>query len=187
MYKLRELERKDLQIINTWRNDPELIQYLGAPYRFINIDVDNQFYDGYMASRNTTVRCAIVTDKSDVILGLITLANVNYLNQTAVLHIMIGDKENHGKGIGTFAVSTMVAHAFYNMNLRRVELNVLTSNERAIHVYEKVGFKREGLKRKAVYKNGEFVDMYSYAVLKEEFTGINELVNIESAADTASL
>ena len=35
MYKLRELERKDLEQINKWRNDPELIELLGAPYRFI--------------------------------------------------------------------------------------------------------------------------------------------------------
>ena len=40
MYKLRELERKDLKKINSWRNDEEIISLLGAPYRFINQEVD---------------------------------------------------------------------------------------------------------------------------------------------------
>ena len=40
MYKLRELERKDLIIINSWRNDYELIEQLGAPFRYINLEVD---------------------------------------------------------------------------------------------------------------------------------------------------
>lgn len=48
MYKLRELERKDLEQINKWRNDPELIELLGAPYRFINLEVDTKWYENYM-------------------------------------------------------------------------------------------------------------------------------------------
>ena len=37
MIRLRELESKDLAEINQWRNDPELISNLGAPYRYINL------------------------------------------------------------------------------------------------------------------------------------------------------
>ena len=40
MFHLRELERKDLPTINKWRNNPELIALLGAPFRYINLDVD---------------------------------------------------------------------------------------------------------------------------------------------------
>ena len=45
MYKLRELERKDLKKINSWRNDEEIIALLGAPYRFINQEVDEKWYE----------------------------------------------------------------------------------------------------------------------------------------------
>lgn len=51
MYKLRELERKDLNIINKWRNEPELISLLGAPFRYINLDVDIKWFENYMANR----------------------------------------------------------------------------------------------------------------------------------------
>lgn len=169
MYKLRELERKDLPFINKWRNDPELIKYLGAPYRFINLGVDEKWFDSYMSSRNNTVRCAVVDENNDEILGLITLASVDYMNQSAELHIMIGNSENRNKGIGTFSVREMLRHAFYDMNLHRVELTVLETNERAIHLYEKVGFVHEGTKRNSKYKNGEFVNMKIYSILKEEF------------------
>lgn len=37
MYQLRELERRDLEAINTWRNDSELISLLGAPFRYIRV------------------------------------------------------------------------------------------------------------------------------------------------------
>ena len=56
MYKLRELERKDLTIINSWRNDYELIEQLGAPFRYINLEVDQKWFDCYMSNRGNQVR-----------------------------------------------------------------------------------------------------------------------------------
>lgn len=168
MYKLRELERKDLVEINRWRNNPELIYSLGAPFRYINLAVDEKWYENYMLNRNSTVRCAIILENSDEILGLISLTEIDYINLSATLHIMIGSSDNQGKGIGTFAVSCMINHAFYNMNLHRIELTVLSNNERAIHLYEKIGFILEGRKRKCVYKNGDYIDMLCYALLRGE-------------------
>lgn len=55
------------------------------------------------------------------------------------------------------------------MNLQRIELTVLDYNECAKHLYEKSGFQFEGRKRKSIYKNGRFVDMLMYSVLKDEF------------------
>ena len=169
MFYLRELERKDLPEINNWRNDPELVSLLGAPFRYINLDVDVKWYESYLANRENAVRCAIIEDGSDDILGLVSLVSINYMNQSAELHIMIGDTKNQGHGIGTYAVNTMLSHAFNNMNLQRVELAVLEDNIRAKHLYEKCGFVYEGRKRKAKYKNGKFADMLMYSILKSEY------------------
>lgn len=169
MYRLRELEKKDIKRINQWRNDPELIALLGAPFRFINEEVDFSWYENYMNNRNNTIRCAIVEVDNDEILGLISLVSINFLNQSAELHIMIGEKKNQGKGIGTFAVEEILHHAFNNMNLQRIELAAVETNLRAQHLYEKVGFTQEGIKRRAIFKNGAFVDLILYAILREEF------------------
>ncbi|MBQ7574545.1 MAG: GNAT family N-acetyltransferase [Clostridia bacterium] len=168
MYKLRELYKDDLVEINRWRNDKNLIDNLGAQFRYINLGVDEKWYETYMASRQSTVRCAIV-DANDMIVGIVGLVNINHLNQSAVFNIMIGKNENQNKGIGTFATKEMLKHAFYNLNLNRVELSVLEYNERAIRMYEKCGFVREGKKRQVTFKNGKFIDMYIYSILRAEF------------------
>lgn len=167
MYRLRELERVDLERINKWRNDPYLIACLGAPYRFINEDVDQRWYDKYLNTRSSSVRCAIV-DEADEILGLISLMDIDAINRSASLHIMIGGNENRGKGIGTFAVMAMIDHAFNNLNLRRIELGVLENNIPAIRLYEKCGFIKEGLKRESNYKNGRYVGLIMMGLLREE-------------------
>lgn len=170
MYTLREIEKKDLVYINKWRNNPDLIMWLGAPFRYINIDVDEEWYASYMSSRSNTIRCSIIDMNSNETVGLVSLTNIDYINQSAIFHIMIGELKNQGCGVGTFAIKSILKHAFCNVNLRRIELSVLADNTRAQHVYEKIGFRREGMLRKAYFKNGEFVDVYIYAILRDEYS-----------------
>lgn len=168
MYKLREQERKDIAEINSWRNDEDLIKSLTAPYRYINNDVDIMWFQQYMSNRSSNVRCAVV-DSQDTIIALVSLTDIDYLNQSADFRLMVGKESNRGKGIGTFAVMEMLKHAFENLNLNRVELTVLSDNEVAKHLYEKCGFIYEGRKRKSIYKRGKFVDILIYSILREEF------------------
>lgn len=104
-----------------------------------------------------------------MILGCVYLLNIDNINLSADLHIMIGDKCNRGKGLGTFAVTSVVEHAFYNLNLRRIQLEVLDYNSTARALYRKIGFQEEGIKRKAVYKNGDYVDELIMALLREDY------------------
>ena len=178
MFKLRELERTDLKEINVWRNKPELLEFLGAPFRYINSEVDENWFNAYMNSRGNTVRCSIIecnfedvgiTKQTEKNIGIISLTDINAINQTAVMHIMIGDFENQGRGAGFFAINAMLKHAFNNLNLNRITLTVLATNKRAIHLYEKCGFVLEGTQRQAIFKNGKFVDTFSYAILKQNW------------------
>jgi RimJ/RimL family protein N-acetyltransferase len=170
MYKLRELDKDDITKINKWRNDKDLISNLGAPFRYINVDVDYKWYEIYMQNRSTNIRCAIVeVGNEDDILGMASLINLNYINQSADFHIMIGEHENRGKGMGFFSTKEMLNHAFYDLNLNRIELGVLQDNYPALNLYEKVGFKQEGIKRKSIYKNGKFIDMIIMSILKEDY------------------
>ena len=168
MYRLRELALKDIERINSWRNDPGLIACLGAPFRYINQDVDKRWYDQYKSSRGSCVRCAVV-DENDEILGLVSLTSIDSVNRSGQLHIMIGSSENRGKGLGTFAVRTMVEHAFYNLNLRRIELSVLINNLPARKLYEKIGFVKEGVKRQSAYKNGDYQDQIIMGLLRSDY------------------
>lgn len=172
MYRLREIERRDLPVINSWRNDEELISHLGAPFRYIGPEVDDSWFEAYLKNRSSAVRCA-VTDNSDIALGVVYLTSVDSVNRSAVLSVMVGGIENRSHGVGSFAVKEMLRHAFNNLNLNRVELSVLTENVPAIRLYEKLGFVREGVKRQARFKNGRYADLAVYALLREDYKNDN--------------
>ena len=52
----------------------------------------------------------------------------------------------------------------------RVELEVYADNERAIHLYEKLGFEQEGLLRMTTVRNGRYVDEYKMARIRPGVT-----------------
>ena len=64
-----------------------------------------------------------------------------------------------GQGIGTALVDAMVSWAISNPRIDKITLDVLASNEGAIHVYSKFGFVEEGRKLKAIkFEDGTYTD-----------------------------
>lgn len=169
MICLRELSKSDILTVNKWRNDTQMIDYLGANFRYINIETDEYWFDNYQKNRNTQVRCAICIENSNKFIGLVSLTNIHDINKNAEFHIMIGESCEVNKGYGTIAIKIMLNHGFNNLNLNRIELKVLETNLRAIRSYEKVGFVKEGLLRNVVFKNGEYINMIVMGILKHEY------------------
>ena len=60
-------------------------------------------------------------------------------------------------GIGTEMLTTLIGQA-EKMGLKMLTLGVFSSNDRAIHVYGKVGFKETGKIPKEIYKDGKYID-----------------------------
>lgn len=71
-----------------------------------------------------------------------------------------------GRGIGTFLMAAMLDAADNWHDIKRMELTVYTDNEAAIRLYEKFGFEKEGLFRSFGYRDGQYVDAYTMARLR---------------------
>jgi RimJ/RimL family protein N-acetyltransferase len=76
------------------------------------------------------------------------------------LHIGIAVLQSAwGKGIGTALFEEMERWARSNA-IVRLELTVMTHNERGINLYKKMGFEIEGTKKASIFVKGKFVDEY---------------------------
>lgn len=75
-----------------------------------------------------------------------------------------------GRGVGTTLMETLLDLADHWLMLVRVELEVYADNERAIHLYEKLGFEQEGLLRMTTVRNGRYVDEYKMARIRPGVT-----------------
>jgi len=72
-----------------------------------------------------------------------------------------------GKGIVTKAIELITRYAFDELKLIRIYAGIFEYNVGSIRVLEKNGFKKEGVLKKAVFKNGEFWDEHRYALLND--------------------
>lgn len=166
---LRELAKDDVDIINSWRSDKELIDKLGAGFRYIDKSVDNAWLEYYLKNRSSNVRLAICEETTRKLVGAVYLVDINWVNRNCEFAIMIGDPNFRGKGVGSFATNQALMHAFDDLNLHRIGLTVLESNKAAIALYSKIGFKSEGILKDAVYKSGVYHNMVTMALLKSDF------------------
>jgi L-phenylalanine/L-methionine N-acetyltransferase len=73
-----------------------------------------------------------------------------------------------GKGVGTALLQALIDLADNWVNVSRLELEVYTDNEPAIKLYQKFGFTIEGTGTKYAYRDGEYVDVYFMARLREQ-------------------
>ncbi|MBQ0746656.1 MAG: GNAT family N-acetyltransferase [Marinobacter sp.] len=168
-YYLRELEPEDAVAINEWRNDPDVIINLGAPFRYISKVVDDKWLTLYFGNRANCVRLAICSSAGSKMIGAVYLLNIDWLARNCEFAIWIGDKGAQGLGAGKYATEKTLEHAFSDLNLNSVYLTVLKTNERAASLYKKIGFQIEGVRRQAVFKNGSYSDLIMMSILKTEF------------------
>lgn len=75
------------------------------------------------------------------------------------------DKAYRGQGIGKALMQAMIDWARFHPVICRIELDVFAHNHRAISLYLKQGFIIEGLKRRAYYKYGQWVDAYLMSLI----------------------
>lgn len=169
MIYLREISKMDLPIINKYRRDRELIEMLGSPYRYVNIETDEKWFESYQATRSANVRCAICLSNTGEMVGAVYLLTIDWQARSAEYAINIYEEKDRSKGIGKIATTKILEHAFNDLNLNRVYLHVLESNEKAHNFYKKFGFQTEGVYRQSMFKNGEYHNQVVMSLLKEEF------------------
>ncbi|MGC8669236.1 MAG: GNAT family N-acetyltransferase [Chthonomonadales bacterium] len=169
---LRPLHRTDLgERYQSWLNDPDVSRYLETAHFPQTLTAMEAFYESIAASRDNLF-LAIADRATDLHIGNIKLGPINWVHRSGTLGLLIGERDYWGRGCGTEATRLVVEHAFYNLNLHRVDLGVYAEHTAAVRMYEKVGFKVEGCLRKALFHEGQYKDHLLMAILKDEYVPV---------------
>jgi RimJ/RimL family protein N-acetyltransferase len=164
--RLRAREPEDEPLLYEWFNDPEVTEHLALRYPLSHRG-EREFIERMSEVKYGNASFAIDTLDGRMIGGC-GLEEVSPENRSATLGIAIGDKAFWDGGYGTDTMRVLCRVGFEVMNLHRITLDVYADNQRARHVYEKVGFKLEVTKRRALYKFGRYHDIYTMGLLEGE-------------------
>ena len=164
---LTTLTSADSQILWRWINNRQEV-LLNAPYKPISVS-QHQAWLEKIHNSNDLVIFGIRLNKTQKLIGTCQLHSIHYIHRSAELQIRVGEPAYRGDGYGTEAVELLLDFAFKDLNLQRVYLHVFKNNESALRLYEKLGFVREGVLRKAAHIDGKYVDVIVMGILREEY------------------
>lgn len=138
----------------------------GLPYPYTEADGAEYISAMLSADKNSVFAFAIVDVDGRAIGSIGVFRQQNIHCRTAELGYYIAE-EHWGKGIATQAVKSVCKHVFDTTDIVRIYAEPFAFNVASCRVLEKSGFELEGVLRKNAFKNGRFLDMKLYSLVKE--------------------
>lgn len=166
---LRSLNEKDLPKLISWWNDPAWKLYQsGVLAPSSEASVAEMFRSWSRNSSSGDFGFSIEEIKNGQLLGHVTLWGIDPVVRIGNIGIIIGG-EHVDQGFGTDAIRVLLRFAFEELGVNKVELCVWEFNSRAVHVYKRLGFKTEGVRRGATFHNGRYWSQIQMGMLNSEY------------------
>ena len=128
-------------------NDQQVVRYLesGGDY---TLDKLKSYLEE--VESNPKYFWAITLRSTGEHIGNIKIDPIHLLHKFGEYGIMIGDRAAWGKGFAKEASNLVLDYCFQKLNLRKINLGVISTNSGAIKLYQQLGFEVEGHFKKHV-------------------------------------
>lgn len=171
------LEKMQLKHISneyvSWMNDEEVYRYLETGGNYSKSDLESYLK---AAEENDQLHFwAIKIKANDKHIGNIKIDPINFKHGYGEYGILMGDRDEWGKGFAREASKGVIDYCFDVLKLRKVTLGVVADNTAAVHLYRKLGFVQEGYYKYHGLYNNQLCDTYRMAIFNPDFLqSINE-------------
>lgn len=163
---LRPHEMRDKDVLLEGANEPEGGRLTGTHATFTMAQIE-----AYIGRNSTDESRAgwVICLPDDTVVGEVVINEIDEDNRSANIRIALFNARYFGQGYGSKAMRLAVDYGFKVLKLHRISLGVFAFNPRAIHVYEKLGFKREGVFRDSLFWDGAYHDEHRMSILEHEW------------------
>lgn len=170
--RLTAYRDEDLPQLAEWLSDFSL-QRLVNPGMSVPFDADDLLNpDGWFQAdlKNEKSRSfAVRTLTDNHFIGSCALVNLNMFAHSAEIGINIANPEYRGQGYGREIMLLTMRYGFQQFNLNRIYLKVMSFNERAVRLYENLGFQHEVRERETLLHDGNYYDSLYMGMLRPEW------------------
>lgn len=167
---IRKFERQDVENKVKWINDSRNNAYLHYDLP-LEVEKTELWYE---KNKYRTDRYDAVIEIDGMAAGLIGLLNIDCKNQKAEYYVCIGDQSVKGKGVALMASKLLLEYAFCTLKLNKIYLYTERDNIKAQRLFERLGFRNEGLLKEDLIYNGRRVDRFYYGITRLEYENITD-------------
>jgi hypothetical protein len=165
---LRAIEEGDLAQLLIWRNRPELRRYF-REYRELNSTQQRQWFDSKVNGDPATRMFAIIHMDTDTLLGAAGLCYIDWVNRTADFSIYIGHEGLYiDDNLAPDAATAMIGYAFDELGLNRLWSEIYAFDTAKTRVFDKLGFRLDGLHRQTHWAEGAWHDSLFFSLLASD-------------------
>ena len=151
-----------------WLNDEEVCKY-NRHQTIPNTQEKTLAYIDSLKNNSSSIVFAIIEKETSLHVGNIALQNIDFINSNADISIILGEKSAWGKSYATECYRAIIPYAFDTLNLHRVYIGTHEKNIAMQKVAQKLGMSHEGTKKEAIFKDGQYHDIFLYGLLKDEY------------------
>jgi len=165
---LRQIEEKDLEKLKNWRNSPVVRPTL-RQFTLLNMINQKKWLESLYTSYLPETVMFVIESKAGLLLGACGLTYINWKEGHTDVTIYIGEEDWQGKGIATEALQRLIKYGFEELRLHRLFAVIFGYNTPSIKLFEKCGFKYDGVHREARFWEGKYWDEVIMSVLSHEY------------------
>ena len=163
---LRGLQQADLETgYISWLNDPEVCQFNNHNRFPYSAEQSSDYIKNSYNKSNLIL--AICEKENHTHIGNISLQCIDWINRNAEFAILLGIKKFWKKGYAKEAGKLIINHGFNELNLQRIYCGTSEKNIGMQKLAAYLNMDQEGVRRKAIFKHGEYLDMLEYGILNE--------------------
>jgi RimJ/RimL family protein N-acetyltransferase len=160
------ISEDDLEEVRLLHNDSSTLNWL-SDTSIVSQEEQIKWFRNLM-NNSKSRRYVARTIANSAIVGVFRLDYIDFSNKSAQVGLDV-EKSFRQKGYATEIYDQMLSYIFDDLGMNRVGLVTLSNNIPALALYAKLGFKKEGTLRKAIFRNNHFVDLVQCGLLFEEW------------------
>lgn len=149
------MEHCSVEYLN-WLNDPVVYKFLETrgdqKMEMLKDFIENQI-------KNKVEIWAITLKSNGKHIGNIKIDPINFKHGFGEYGILMGEKNEWGKGYAKEASMGVIDYFFNEINLRKIILGVVKQNAQAVALYKNLGFVTEGIYKEHLVYDGIYYDV----------------------------
>ena len=167
----RDFEERDIDFIYKCKNDEKLNSMIVGQFKPFSYEDAVTWVHGCIGEHESYKFWAIATnDEEQRIVGWVSISDIDRCNQSASFHgIVIGDNDYHDGFAWIETYLFVYEYCFEHLGLNRVSGKSIAGHKQSNMIGSMFFAEREGTQREAVFKNGQFYDVYFGALLKRDY------------------
>ncbi len=158
---LKPLKKNYIEFLRKVRTNPKINKHLFTDVYNSSEKQKKWYKDDYLKDKSYLIFIAF-DGKTPIGYGQIN--HIDYHNYSCEVGFCVAP-EFQGRGYGKILTKRIINYSIKELKMHRIYLEVFTTNKKAIKLYEKIGFKKEGVLKDKVFKNGKFHNVLLMSII----------------------